>query len=94
MKTLLAITMMAALVVALGCDASAPPKPVSVAKGSSSTPPPMAPDVATPSAPKAQGGPTIGEPAPEIEGVDLDGVEFKLSDYRGKVVMLDFYGDW
>jgi len=39
-------------------------------------------------------GPEVGNLAPEIEGVDLDGVEFKLSDYRGKVVMLDFYGDW
>ncbi len=44
--------------------------------------------------PQVSGGPVIGEEAPEIEGVDLDGVEFKLSDYRGKVVMLDFYGDW
>lgn len=35
-----------------------------------------------------------GMVAPEIEGSDLDGVEFKLSDYRGKVVMLDFWGDW
>lgn len=32
--------------------------------------------------------------APEIEGVDLDGVAFKLSDYKGKVVFLDFWGDW
>ena len=39
-------------------------------------------------------GTKVGQLAPEIEGVDLDGVEFKLSDYRGKVVMLDFYGDW
>ena len=30
----------------------------------------------------------------EIEGVDLDGVPFRLSDYRGKVVFLDFWGDW
>jgi hypothetical protein len=36
----------------------------------------------------------IGRPAPEIEGEDLDGVPFKLSDYRGKVVLLDFWGDW
>lgn len=35
-----------------------------------------------------------GLEAPEIEGEDLDGVAFKLSDYRGKVVMLDFWGDW
>ena len=36
----------------------------------------------------------IGMQAPEIEGEDLDGVTFKLSDYRGKVVVLDFWGDW
>ncbi len=35
-----------------------------------------------------------GMPAPEIIGEDLDGVEFKLSDYLGKVVVLDFWGDW
>jgi peroxiredoxin len=32
--------------------------------------------------------------APDIESEDLDGVKFKLSDYRGKVVVLDFWGDW
>ena len=37
---------------------------------------------------------SIGKVAPEIEGEDLDGVAFKLSDYRGKVVVLDFWGDW
>ena len=36
----------------------------------------------------------IGQPAPDISGSDLDGVEFKLSDYRGKVVLLSFWGDW
>jgi len=36
----------------------------------------------------------IGKVAPDIKGVDLDGVDFKLSDYRGKVVVLDFWGDW
>lgn len=36
----------------------------------------------------------IGMVAPDIEGEDLDGVPFKLSDYRGKVVVLDFWGDW
>ncbi len=35
-----------------------------------------------------------GAPAMEIEAEDLDGVSFKLSDYRGKVVLLDFWGDW
>lgn len=36
----------------------------------------------------------IGMEAPDIEAADLDGVEFKLSDYRGKVVLLDFWGNW
>ncbi|MDP1563770.1 MAG: SHD1 domain-containing protein [Pirellulaceae bacterium] len=36
----------------------------------------------------------IGKVAPDIVGSDLDGVAFKLSDYRGKVVVLDFWGDW
>lgn len=36
----------------------------------------------------------MGNTAPDIEGKDLDGVAFKLSDYKGKVVFLDFWGDW
>ena len=36
----------------------------------------------------------IGMVAPDIVGPDLDGVEFKLSEYRGKVVFIDFWGDW
>lgn len=37
---------------------------------------------------------TIGKHAPEIVGQDLDGKTFQLSDYRGKVVFLDFWGFW
>ncbi len=36
----------------------------------------------------------VGMVAPDIEGNDLDGAPFKLSDYRGKVVLLDFWGNW
>jgi hypothetical protein len=36
---------------------------------------------------------SVGKVAPEIEGVDQDGVRFKLSDYRGKVVLLDFWSE-
>src|SRR5262249_2437788 len=36
----------------------------------------------------------IGKAAPEITGKDIDGTEFKLSDYRGKVVVIDFWGYW
>jgi peroxiredoxin len=34
----------------------------------------------------------VGKPAPEIDGVDFDGKPLKLSDYRGKVVVLVFWG--
>jgi hypothetical protein len=36
----------------------------------------------------------IGKSVPDIVGADLDGKEFKLSDYKGKVVLLDFWGFW
>ena len=36
----------------------------------------------------------VGKPAPEIEGVDVDGKPLKLSDYKGKVVVLVFWGSW
>jgi thiol-disulfide isomerase/thioredoxin len=36
----------------------------------------------------------VGRVAPEIEAQDAAGVSFKLSDYRGKVVVLTFSGDW
>lgn len=36
----------------------------------------------------------VGCEAPEIEGLDQDGKKFRLSDYRGKVVLLPFWGIW
>ena len=36
----------------------------------------------------------IGKPAPEIDGKDVDGKAFKLSDYRGKIVVLVFWASW
>ena len=36
----------------------------------------------------------IGKVAPDIVGKDLDGVEFKLSDSRGKVAVVVFTGEW
>ena len=35
-----------------------------------------------------------GKPAPEIVGEDIDGKPMKLSDFRGRVVLLDFWGHW
>lgn len=37
---------------------------------------------------------SVGRPAPEIAGQDIDGKAFRLSDYRGKVVLVDFWGHW
>ncbi len=36
----------------------------------------------------------VGKVAPEIAGTDVDGQPMKLSDYRGKVVVLVFWGTW
>jgi peroxiredoxin len=35
----------------------------------------------------------VGKPAPEVDGPDVDGKPLKLSDYRGKVVVLTFSVD-
>lgn len=37
---------------------------------------------------------TIGKTAPDIVGKDLKGDELRLSDYRGKVVVVMFSGEW
>ena len=37
---------------------------------------------------------SLGMEAPDIEGLDLDGTAFALSDYRGKILFIDFWGDW
>jgi hypothetical protein len=42
----------------------------------------------------AKVGLAVGNLAPEIQGEDADGNVFKLSDYRGKVVVLDFWATW
>jgi hypothetical protein len=37
---------------------------------------------------------SVGKAAPDIKGEDTAGKPFKLSEYRGKVVMLVFWGHW
>jgi len=37
---------------------------------------------------------SVGCEAPDIVGTDHEDKTFKLSDYRGKVVLLDFWGYW
>jgi hypothetical protein len=36
----------------------------------------------------------VGMVAPEILGIDIDGNKLRLGDYRGKVVVLEFWGHW
>lgn len=36
----------------------------------------------------------VGTQAPAVVGTDADGKAMKLEDFRGKIVMLDFFGDW
>ncbi len=36
----------------------------------------------------------IGKTVPDIDGEDTTGETFKLSDYRGKVILLDFWAHW
>jgi hypothetical protein len=37
---------------------------------------------------------SVGKAAPAVEGQDQDGKKFKLSDYKGKVVFLDFWSQY
>jgi len=37
---------------------------------------------------------SVGKAAPEVTGTDQDGKPLKLSDYKGKVVLLDFWSEF
>ncbi len=37
---------------------------------------------------------TAGATLPEVMGTRLDGVEERLSDYRGRIVLIDFWATW
>lgn len=37
---------------------------------------------------------SLGKTAPDIRGEDTDGAKLALSDYRGRVVLLTFWGTW
>ena len=44
--------------------------------------------------PPAPPGKEIGNQAPEIAGEDVGGKPIRLSDFRGKVVLVNFWGTW
>lgn len=43
---------------------------------------------------KEEGGATTADMAPDFSAVLLDGDEVKLSDFRGRVVLLNFWATW
>jgi thiol-disulfide isomerase/thioredoxin len=36
----------------------------------------------------------VGFPIPDVEGTDLDGKKVRMSSYKGKVVLFDFWATW
>jgi cytochrome c biogenesis protein CcmG, thiol:disulfide interchange protein DsbE len=36
----------------------------------------------------------LGQPAPNIEGTLVDGKPFSLKDYKGKVILVNFWASW
>jgi thiol-disulfide isomerase/thioredoxin len=37
---------------------------------------------------------SVGNPIPEVMGFDLDGKQIKMSSFKGKVVLFDFWATW
>ena len=88
---LVSVVLLVAIVLA-GCAMGQPP-----AVAPTATPEPLGPAEPTPTpAPAPQGPEPIvkGMEAPDFTLVDLDGVEHSLSDFRGQVVMLNFWASW
>jgi len=56
--------------------------------------PAAAPATVAPSAPSAHAGPKPGEVAPDFTVVGPDGKELRLSDLRGKLVLVDIWATW
>jgi thiol-disulfide isomerase/thioredoxin len=73
------------------CAKESAPKMVVLVRKDEGVPPIVPPVPVRPPVPL---GVNIDEQAPEIDAEDVDGRRFKLSDFRGKVVYLDFWGDW
>jgi len=58
------------------------------------SPSPPAPPATKGGAPASEGPPAAGAPAPDFAVPGLDGKELRLSDFRGKAVLLNFWATW
>ena len=85
---------MTALLGLLGCAQEQESEPVTKVSPAGKLNVKPAPHVAANQKTSVPVGREIGMLAPEIEAEDIDGIPFKLSDYRGQVVVLDFWGNW
>jgi cytochrome oxidase Cu insertion factor (SCO1/SenC/PrrC family) len=36
----------------------------------------------------------VGSSFPNLEGTDLHGQPISIADFKGKVILVDFFGDW
>src|SRR5689334_21555931 len=78
--------MLVALVVGSGCSRKSQPEP------GPSPESPRPTTAATPAAPEpALPSASVGAPAPDFELPDLDGNQVKLSSFRGKIVVLEWF---
>lgn len=42
----------------------------------------------------ANDGPEVGQAAPQFQGTTFDGKKIELTDFKGKVVLIDFWASW
>jgi hypothetical protein len=83
-----------AVVLAAVAGCSRPPAGSTPAPPGGPPPGPVEPPPRPPRPPASSTGPVEGSLAPEISGEDVEGRPMRLSEFRGKVVLLDFWGDW
>jgi thiol-disulfide isomerase/thioredoxin len=91
---ILGVLLLATLIL-VGCAPGDPSTVVPTAAPEVLGPAEPTPVPAEPAAPSQNLEPIVqGTQAPDFTLVDLDGVERSLSDYRGQVVMLNFWASW
>lgn len=95
-KTLVVALPVWACAVAIAEDPKAAPKPAAGAHSDKPAPAakpaekPAAPAATPAAAPSATAQATVGKPAPDFTGKDINGKDVKLSSFKGKVVVLEW----